>query len=156
MYTLLRYHCAMFHYLYRFVIIGHCLSIILQCFDIIIHCGIIMQCCTIIITLQNFMCVWVAGTLSRAERQTNMVTDFSVKLKNVITSKLREIVSSVHSADNCNIAEELQEIQKLVIVLVSLTRIPEDIFILLSSSWSIFWTSEFEHQRKCYFHWITR
>ena len=65
-----------------------------------------------------------------------MVTDFTAELKDVITSKLREIVSSVHSADNFNIAEELQKIQKLVIVLDSLTRIPE-IFNLLSSAWSI-------------------
>ena len=48
-----------------------------------------------------------------------------------------KIVSSVHAADNCNIAEELKEIQKFVIVLDSLTRIPEEIFNLLSSSWSI-------------------
>ena len=66
-----------------------------------------------------------------------MATDFTAELKDVITSELREIVSSVHSADNCNIAEELQKIQKLVIVLDSLTRIPEEIFNLLSSAWSI-------------------
>ena len=66
-----------------------------------------------------------------------MATDFTTELKDVITSKLREIVSSVHSADNCDIAEELQEIQKLVIVLDSLTRIPEETFNLLSSAWSI-------------------
>ena len=66
-----------------------------------------------------------------------MVTDFTGELKDVITSKLREIVSSVHSADNFDIAEELQEIQKLVIVLDSLTRIPEEILNLLSSAWSI-------------------
>ena len=65
-----------------------------------------------------------------------MPTDFTAELKDVITSKLREIVSSVHSADNFDIAEELQEIQKLVIVLDSLTRIPEEIFNLLSSAWS--------------------
>ena len=61
------------------------------------------------------MCMWVAGTLSRAESQTNMVTDFTAKLKDVI-SKLREILSSVHSADTCDIAEKLQEIQKLVTI----------------------------------------
>ena len=66
-----------------------------------------------------------------------MATDFTIELKDVITSKLRKIVSSVHSADNFDIAEELQEIQKLVIVLDSLTRIPEEIFNLLSSAWSI-------------------
>ena len=66
-----------------------------------------------------------------------MATDFTAELKDVITSKLREIVRSVHSADNCYIAEELQEIQKLVIVLDSLTRIPEEIFNLLNSAWSI-------------------
>ena len=65
-----------------------------------------------------------------------MVTDFTAELKDVITSKLREIVSSVHSADNFDIAEELQEIQKLVIVLDSLTRIAEEIFNLSSSAWS--------------------
>ena len=66
-----------------------------------------------------------------------MVTDFTAELKDIITSKLREIVSSVHSADNFDIAEELQEIQKLVIVLDSLKRIPEEVFNLLSSAWSI-------------------
>ena len=66
-----------------------------------------------------------------------MATDFTTEFKDIITSKLREIVSSVHSANNCDIAEELQEIQKLVIVLDSLTRISEEILNLLSSAWSI-------------------
>ena len=70
--------------------------------------------------------------LSRAESQTNVTTDFTTELKDVITSKLREIVSSVHSADNCYIAEELQEIQKLFIVLDPFARMPEEIFNLVS------------------------
>ena len=59
-----------------------------------------------------------------------MTTNTISKLKHEITSRLREIVVYVGMADDSDLAEELEEVQKHVIALDTLTRIPEDLFNL--------------------------
>ena len=61
---------------------------------------------------------------------TNIITE----LKELIASKLREVIPSVGVED---VADDLEEIQKHVLVLDSLTRIPEEVFNLLSSARSL-------------------
>ena len=66
-----------------------------------------------------------------------MTTNTISELKHEITSRLREIVVCVGMADDSDLAEELEEVQKHVIALDTLTRIPEDLFNLLSSAQSV-------------------
>ena len=56
-----------------------------------------------------------------------MITNPTVsELRHEITSRLREIAACVGTADNSDLLEELEELQKGIIALDSLTRIPEE------------------------------
>ena len=58
-----------------------------------------------------------------------MTTNSTVsELRHEIISRLREIAACVCIADNSDLLEELEEVQKHVITLDSLTRIPEKCF----------------------------
>ena len=66
-----------------------------------------------------------------------METNTISELRHEITSRLREIVACVGFADDSDLVEELEEIQKHVNILDSVTRIPEELFNLLSSARSV-------------------
>ena len=68
---------------------------------------------------------------------TNTNTNITAELKQLIASKLREIISYVGFAQNEDLAEDLEEVQKHIVVLDSLTRTPEVLFNLLSSARSL-------------------
>jgi hypothetical protein len=68
---------------------------------------------------------------------TNTNTNITAELKQLIASKLREIISHVGFAQNEDLAEDLEEVQKHIVVLDSLTRTPEELFNLLSSARSL-------------------
>lgn len=53
-----------------------------------------------------------------------MTTNTVSELKHEITSRLREIVVCVDMVDDSDLAEELEEVQKHVIALDTLKRIP--------------------------------
>lgn len=59
------------------------------------------------------------------------------ELRHEITSRLRKIAACVGTADNGDLLEELEELQNHIITLDSLTRVPEELFNLVSSARSI-------------------
>ena len=59
------------------------------------------------------------------------------ELRHEITSRLRKIAACVGKADNGDLLEELEEFQNHIITLDSLTRVPEELFNLVSSARSI-------------------
>ena len=61
----------------------------------------------------------------------------SRELQQLIATKLREIISYVGVAHNEDLAEDLEDVQKHIVVLDSLKRIPEEMFNLLSSARSL-------------------
>ena len=85
--------------------------------------------------------LWSAGLritsepeMKREETATNpTVSD----LRHEIISRLREIAACVGIADNNDLLEELEEVQKHIITLDSLTRIPEELLNLVSSARSV-------------------
>ena len=56
------------------------------------------------------------------------------ELRHEIISRLRDIAACVGIADNNDLLEELEEVQKHIITLDSLTRIPEELLNLVSSA----------------------
>ena len=77
----------------------------------------------------------------REETERNnkaMTTNTTVsELRYEITSRLREIAACVGTADNNDLLEEFEEVQKHITALDSLTRIPEELFNLVSSARSV-------------------
>ena len=63
-----------------------------------------------------------------------MATNTVFELRHEISSRLREIATCVGMAEDSDLVEELEEVQKDVIALDSLTRIPEELFNLLNSA----------------------
>ena len=68
---------------------------------------------------------------------TNTNVNVIAELKKLIASRLREVISYVGAAENEDLAEDLEEVQKHIVVLDSLTKIPEEIFNLLSRARSL-------------------
>ena len=66
-----------------------------------------------------------------------MTTNTISELRHEITSRLREIAACVGTADDNDLVEELEEVHKHVLALNSVTRIPEELFNLLSSARSV-------------------
>ena len=66
-----------------------------------------------------------------------MTTNTISELRHEITSRLREIAACVGTADDNDLVEELEEVQKHVLALDSVTRISEELFNLLSSARSV-------------------
>ena len=69
---------------------------------------------------------------------TNTISD----LRHEVTSRLQEIVACVGVSHDSDLVEELEEIQKHVNLLDSVTRIPEELFNLLSSARSLLQQNE--------------
>ena len=63
-----------------------------------------------------------------------MAANTVFELRHEISSRLREIATCVGMAEDSDLVEELEEVQKDVIALDSLTRIPEELFNLLNSA----------------------
>ena len=68
---------------------------------------------------------------------TNTNINVIAELKKLIASRLKEVISYVGAAENEDLAEDLEEVQKHIVVLDSLTKIPEKIFNLLSRARSL-------------------
>ena len=74
---------------------------------------------------------------SRQAEHSMMASDNISELRHEIISRFREIVTCVGTANDIDLVEELEEVQKHLITHDSLTRIPEELFHLLSSPRSI-------------------
>ena len=68
---------------------------------------------------------------------TNTSINVIAELKKLIASRLREVILYVGAAENEDLAEDLEEVQKHIVVLDSLTKIPEEILNLLSRARSL-------------------